>query len=116
LVRSTALRLARMPTRRTAVPSLGDQRRVLGSAHVRADELRGVALLAREYHRSPVRPTTRRCVQPRHPPPPGHVTMVSLGVQFWASGLCFALCGLVFATIFSYFTLARRKWQQGEAD
>ena len=23
---------------------------------------------------------------------------------------------LVFATIFSYFTLARRKWQQGESD
>lgn len=31
------------------------------------------------------------------------VTMVSLGVQFWAAGLCFALCGLVAGTIFQEF-------------
>jgi cytochrome c-type biogenesis protein CcmF len=30
-------------------------------------------------------------------------TMTALGVQFWAAGLCFSLCGLVAATVFQEF-------------
>ncbi len=31
------------------------------------------------------------------------ITMTALGVQFWAAGLCFSLCGLVATTIFQEF-------------